>query len=137
MMMSLAKRIFASLALGAALFSTTLAQANTPFTVGRLLKEPAADLKIDTTKTLTGLACTWTCAESAQKAAEFGANTTGVVPGLVAYTGEISNCSAPDKTVATTFKGCCRGQPYNDWGVVANGVVNGQKVRAVLPCGGR
>jgi len=134
--MSLAKQIFASLALATALFSTSFAQAATPFTIGRLVEEPAAAKKTDTSQTLTGVSCTWTCADSAQQAAEFAAGIPGAT-GLVAYTGAISNCAAPDKTVASTFKGCCRPHPYKDWGVVANGVVNGQKVRAVLACGGR
>ena len=136
-MKAFVKSLFGTVILASALVTLSQAQANTPFSVGRLLKEPEANAKTDTTKTLTGLSCTWTCADSATKAAEFGVTGPTAQNSLVAYTGELSNCGTPDKAVNANFKGCCRPQPYNDWGVVANGVVNGQKVRAVLPCGGR
>lgn len=103
--------------------------------VGRLWKEPPAAPKTDVNLPLTGLTCMWTCTDSLQKAVDFGRDSKSV-PGLVPYVTAVSNCAAPTENIVERFKGCCRPAPYSDWGVVANAMINGQKVRLVAPCGG-
>ena len=108
-----------------------------PFACGRLGAQPTAQqLDPQVTSVFTGMTCVWVCAETAQDALNrcIGRPSTTALP---VYVTDPRDCARPTSNIATTFRNCCRPAPYNDWGVVVNGLdPAGARVRVASGCGG-
>ena len=113
------------------------AQGLRPYACGRLLREPTEEQKTNPSVVLTGLTCAWVCAESSTQAAEFCKRPRSH-PGLKAYPTAVAagNCNPAARAPIRGFDGCCRPDPYNDWGIVSNGAdTAGAPSRTVVACG--